>query len=148
MKGTTVANRPVREEEGGNASSVGSVPASSTLRKALGPLISYHVLILGGAYLIVHGDLVGSRASLFAGVALVVVGIAVAIAVLYWSAGLARAKGRGPSYFGPAPISGIGRPAETRWLCLSCGWTGQVGGNVCPRCAKLTVRLLSRSPGG
>lgn len=143
-----MANPTANAEKGASAPSLASVPHSSTFRKAIGPLIGYHVLILGGAYLVVHGDVVGSRTTLFAGVALVVIGIAVAIAVLYWSAGLARAKGQGPSYPGSDRTSGFPSPVEARWLCLGCGWTGQDGRNVCPRCAKLTIRLLNRAPRG
>jgi len=112
---------------------------SAILRKAFGPLLAYHVLILGGAFLVGWGISVGSRAGLVIGLALIVLGIGVEVAVLVWSAGLTIRSARTQSWSRregttPGP-TGIG-PS----LCTGCGWSGSVGRSICPRCGKVLIR--------
>lgn len=113
---------------------------SAILRKALGPLLAYHVLILGGAFFVGWGISVGPKVDLTIGVALIVVGIGVEGAVLVWSAGLAR---RSVGAFSGTQPEGGPAPGKSRLepvLCIGCGWSGSGGRSICPRCGKPLIR--------
>ena len=133
---------------GGPAGTLEATPAdriflmgpTAILRKALGPLLAYHILILGGAFFVAWGVSVGSRANLAIGVALIVAGIAVEVAVLVWSAGLTKQSARMAT--GPWPVD---RPASVRPMvgprfCTGCGWFDSADRSICPRCGRPLVR--------
>lgn len=108
--------------------------------RALGALLVDHLLILLGAYLLVESTLSSSASELRAGVALVVAGVAVEVAVLGWTASLARRAAlvlqRPRTEDRDSTTLSLPRSA-----CLSCGWAGAAPrGAVCPRCYRPTVR--------
>lgn len=135
-----VLGDPEQEAHAGRNDGMPRSGPSSILRKALAPLLAYHILILGGAFFVGWGITVGPRADFILGVALIVVGIGVEGAVLAWSASLtmesARTAGRPSSAVGLAP----GNPGVGTGLCTGCGWSDSRSRTICPRCGKPLVR--------
>jgi len=117
---------------------------SSTLRTIAGPLLIYHALLLGGAFLLIRGNVLGSLPSLLAGAALIVGGIAVEIAILYWAAGLIRASARSHAVAEGTDSVREVAPVTGRWLCTVYGWKGDSRRQVCPRCGRLMIRISGR----
>jgi ribosomal protein S27AE len=102
-----------------------------TIRRALGPLLAYHVLVLVGGVLVVEGVLQGSDLERDLGVVTLIAGVATALGVLRWTAKLAR----GSRYSRPA---GAATSAPSR-TCPRCGRAGQDGRTVCEQCGSALV---------
>lgn len=92
------------------------------LRRVIGPLLAYHALVLAGGFLLVLGVVQGSTLERDVGAGVLAAGVATAVAVLAWSARLARAP-RSAGSVGPVPR-----------VCPRCGRTGPDGRTVCDRC--------------
>jgi hypothetical protein len=110
------------------------------IRRAIAPLLAYHVFILAGAAVLL---LAVARSSPFwtgVGSALILGGLVVHAAVLRWTAILVT---REP----PVSMGSFGRDSgpANRWLCPACGWRGETGVGYCPRCGRFIVRLLPRT---
>jgi uncharacterized membrane protein len=121
-------------------SAAGTVALKAQVRRVVGPLLSYHVLLLVGAFLLVDGYGRGQESWVAIGVTLIIVGIVVEIAVLGWAASLARHSPAASVPKSPDPNSStLPRPQR---LCTSCGWKGRVRSPLCPRCQRLTVPLF------
>lgn len=106
-------------------------------RQLMGPLVVYHALILGGAFLIVVAG--GWGIWQIVGVALVVLGISVEVAVLAWTASLTRTAAReSPSPAGPWASP---RPDEASRICVACARKSRERTRICPQCGRATVSL-------
>jgi hypothetical protein len=105
--------------------------------RVVGPLLTYHVLILGGAFLLLAGYARGDALWMECGAILIVAGIVVEFAILWWTASTIR---RAPdSRTEPsAKAASVSRIGSSR-LCTNCGWKGHSHNPLCPRCQKLTV---------
>jgi hypothetical protein len=111
---------------------VGPGPARPwRFRRSLGPLIAYHALVIVGGLLLIDGAYRGSTAERDVGAAVLIVGVATALAVLVWSARLARAPG--PSRPDAHPSS----PPER--TCPRCGRRDREGRTVCVQCGAALV---------
>ncbi|MFZ0891960.1 MAG: hypothetical protein WB778_02005 [Thermoplasmata archaeon] len=116
-----------------------STETAPTIRvgEVVGPLLTYHVLLLAGAFLLLAGYARGDALWMVAGASLIVAGIVVEIAILWWTASMIR--------HAPYPRDERGSKetpeAPTKWsrLCTSCGWKGHAPTVLCPRCQRLTV---------
>jgi hypothetical protein len=115
---------------------------NSVFRRALGPLLAYHALILLGAYLVVAGSAGSMPDWIPVGLGLIGAGIVVAIGVLAWASLLTRRAGRRGH---AAPGSSPSTVRETRWLCWACGWHSESPEGTCPRCGKPMVAVPSRA---
>lgn len=92
------------------------------MRRAIGPLLAYHALVLAGGFLLVIGVVQRSTMERDVGAAVLAAGVATAVAVLVWSARLARSPGS-TGAVGPVPR-----------VCPRCGRQGTEGRTVCDRC--------------
>jgi hypothetical protein len=104
------------------------------LRRALGPLLAYHVLVVLGGFLLLDGVLQGSALERVIGVAMLVAGVVTAIAVVIWTATLAQASGPSRRGDGPPPRK-----------CPRCGRAGRDGWTVCDRCGAPLVWTVRSS---
>jgi hypothetical protein len=121
-----------------------SAPARPTaLRRAWAPLTAYHVLVLAGGCLVAYGILSDSPVLVLAGAPLLIAGLIVVLAVLWWTAGLAR---RGASD-GAAPGEAGRMRTVPQWICPRCGRTGAGSRFVCPRCGAPLGSALRTEPG-
>jgi hypothetical protein len=93
--------------------------------------VAYHLLVLVGGFLLVDGFLRGSTAEQDLGVGILIVGVATALAVLVWTATLARTR----SSALPAPLA----PTARSRICPRCGRSGQEGRTVCLQCGSALV---------
>lgn len=103
------------------------------------PLLAYHVLLLAGAFILLTGLARGDELWIGVGGGLIVAGIGIELAVLWWSASLVR-RTTGSNESGPLSVresNPVGRPR----LCASCGWKGKARGPLCPRCQKMTIMI-------
>lgn len=115
--------------------------ASALRPSVLSVLLVNHALILGGAFLLVAGS--GGRQSLWeaTGASLVVVGIGIEVALIGWSASLAR-RAR-PDRLDPAVRGPETTNSSARHLCLACGWSGPADvAGICPNCHRPMVRMV------
>jgi hypothetical protein len=139
-------NDPATRSAGGPAVADRAAPlgARRLLRRALGPLAAYHVMILVGAALIVEGRLHGSPTWFDLGVALAVAGIVLELLILGWTYRLAAsAAARSMPRVDAAPRE----PSVPTRLCVSCAWHGRWAGACCPRCGKIgLVRTYGERP--
>ncbi len=111
------------------------------MRRATGPLLGYHVLILVGAFFTIRGSVIGSSLSLGLGIAMIVAGIGTEIGLLAWSAGLTRSSAvRDPANHLP-PIETL--PARPLWRCIACGQVTEGLGGTCPTCGRPLIRASS-----
>jgi hypothetical protein len=106
-------------------------PRPWRFRRTLGPLIAYHALVIVGGLLMIDGVYRGSTVERDVGAAVLGVGVATALAVLVWTARLARAPG--PSRPGAGPSS----PPER--TCPRCGRPEREGRTVCVQCGAALV---------
>ena len=107
------------------------------LRKAAGPLILYHAMILSGAFLIVAWG--GWGYWRLVGAVLVGAGIVVELSVLIWSASLTRSASIRTHQDRPTlPTS---PPVGRRRVCVACGKVMSDDTPTCPRCGRPVVSL-------
>ena len=119
------------------ATSVDRTSRPPRLRRLAGPLVIYHAMILGGAFLIVVGASWGAWR--LVGAVLVGVGIAVELSILAWSASLTRsASTRGRGF---EPVRSTTAPIVPRRVCVACGYEGSAVPPTCPRCGRPVVSL-------
>lgn len=102
------------------------------MRVLWGPLILSHVLLLGGAILVVLGFVDGTLWLEAVGSIMVVSGIIAEASIIVWSARLVRRTAQATSFDGaPSEISAASSPASR---CIRCGWVGGANRATCPRC--------------
>ena len=107
------------------------------LRRIVGPLVTYHAMILLGAFLIVAGGNWGYWR--LVGAILVGAGVAVELSILAWSASLTRsASTRGGESASARSVPAPGAPRRT---CVACGREGSAATRTCPRCGKPVISL-------
>jgi hypothetical protein len=111
-------------------------PKTSSLRRALGPLIAYHALVLGGGFLVIDGWLRSSDLEISVGALVLAAGVATAIAVLRWAAHLARA----PS------VAGTPDGLVVRWVCPRCTLESLDRRATCRRCGAVVVPQVRSGP--
>lgn len=102
------------------------------------PLLAYHAVILVGAFALVYGVERSVPDLVPLGIALIVLGIAIALALLVWAA-RSTLDAPGPVWDRPPPAAPSGPPRQ--YLCPSCGWKGSSAGYLCPRCQRPVARL-------
>jgi hypothetical protein len=109
----------------------------------LGPLVAYHVLIVGGGAVFLAGVVWSSPLWIGCGLAVLILGIAIHLWVLYSTAKrvpqgpavLPRSSGAGATRGGPA--------APSVRMCPTCGFRGELDRPNCPRCGKFLIRIAS-----
>lgn len=118
-----------------------------SLRRVVGPLVGYHLLLLIGAYFALRGAIEGAEPSLAAGLSLVVLGIALEVALLVWSARLIRAQAAART--SPTGPRARAPPGDERFarFCWRCGWRGPGPIRTCPRCGGVLVAGELPPPG-
>lgn len=121
---------------------------SALMRKAGGPLVLYHVLILLGAFVLLRGVFLSAPAWEVVGGGLIVAGILVEASILYWTAGLARG-GVPAAPHPPEPGAHANHDVRERWFCLGCARIGPpTPGAICPRCGRSMIPwAASGTPG-
>jgi len=105
------------------------------LRIIGGPLLLYHALILGGAFLLVFGYARGVGSFEILGIVLAAAGVLTEGLIVAWAARLTRkAAGRGSvSESAGAPGTEPPLPGPRR-VCVRCGRAGKLGAYTCARC--------------
>ncbi len=115
------------------------MPSPAVGRLAL-PLGTNHFLVIVGGFLIVVGFTRGATSLMLWGLAVLVIGIGLEIAVIRWAhrqllAGVPEAaRATSPR------SAGASLPSIRRSLCVACGWSGPSAGTSCPRCGRVTIR--------
>lgn len=102
-------------------------------RSAVGPLLLYHVLILLGGAMILVAVLHGPPALLVPGVVILIAGVSTVVAVLAWTARLAREAALA---HGATASSGD----RARWVCTRCAYASSRVGAICPKCGGWLIR--------
>lgn len=112
-------------------------------RLLLGPLLFDHALILGGAALLVYGAQRSDLTPELSGIALLVTGIAIEMAVLVWSARLISRARPSEQDDGSHARRRLSLEEKTSLLCPNCGYVGDAGpGRTCHRCYHSMVRRV------
>ncbi|MFZ3355190.1 MAG: hypothetical protein WA549_00350 [Thermoplasmata archaeon] len=126
------------QDAAGSATSTPTAPKIEVGR-VVGPLLTYHVLILGGALLLLAGYARGDALWMETGAILIVAGIVVEFAILWWTASMIRHAPHSRTEHSAAATAAA--PIRSSRLCTACGWKGHTRSPLCPRCQKLTVLL-------
>jgi hypothetical protein len=114
------------------------------VRRYAGPLLAYHVLIIGGGATFLAGIAWSAALWSVSGLAVLIAGLVLHVLVLYSTAkragqglpGSSLSLGNQDLIHGPSPAV----PS----LCPTCGLRADTAARTCPRCGKFLVR--ARAP--
>jgi hypothetical protein len=113
--------------------------APSVLRRYLGPLLAYHVLIIGGGAGLVAGIAWGSTFWAAVGLSALIAGVGIHLLVLYSTAKRVTQEAQRPTNSAENRESAARFAPGVRRLCPSCGFRGETADRACPRCGKFLI---------